>query len=677
MPRQLRATPAGFAHSADHSRRAAENFAAGQYSLAADNCRAALKRSPRASDLWHLLAVCELQIGSSDEALAAVTRARAIAPTRDDYTNTQALILEQGGARLEAAALWQALLARNPAHADAWYNLGRQLLVAGNTATTAFERALALRPAWVDAWKNLGHARFAAGDSAGAEAAFANALQQAPQDHDAAANLARLREEADDADTAMTLYRRALAAGSEDATLLRYALVAPIFCRDATDISAQRERVLGNLRALEHQPLQIADPARALGNPGFYFAYQGQDELEFQTRLAGLTARAWQPPALTPVSRPSQPRIAFVSAHFKAHTIGRLYAPLVERLPRDGFDLAVVSIGRHDDALAHRYAAAADIYVAVDEDLEAARRTLHALAPDVIFYTDIGMDPWTRYLAGLRLAPVQAMSWGHPLTSGQATMDYFVSSSLIEPIDAPNHYTETLIQLPAWPVLYDRPGTGTDTGSRTDFGFAASERLYLCPQSLFKLQPDFDALLGAILRHDPAGRIVLLETRAPWRTSLEARFARCCADVANRIDFIPPMSSARYTALLHAADVVLDTTHFSGGYTSFETIWAETPFVTMSGRYMRGRVTAGLCTLLGIDGAIASSADDYVERAVSLAHAGPARVRFIEQLRDRKRGLLELDASVLPAYGEFFHQALARATCANQTTATSATETPR
>ena len=120
MPRQLRATPASCAHPADLSRRAAENFAAGQYRLAADNCRAALKRSPRASDLWHLLAVCELHRDRSDEALAAVTRARAIAPTHDDYLNTQALILERRGACLEATALWQALLARNPAHADAW-----------------------------------------------------------------------------------------------------------------------------------------------------------------------------------------------------------------------------------------------------------------------------------------------------------------------------------------------------------------------------------------------------------------------------------------------------------------------------------------------------------------------------------------------------------------------------
>ncbi len=35
----------------------------------------------------------------------------------------------------------------------------------------------------------------------------------------------------------------------------------------------------------------------------------------------------------------------------------------------------------------------------------------------ILVYLDIGMDARTTQLAGLRLAPVQCVTWGHPITS--------------------------------------------------------------------------------------------------------------------------------------------------------------------------------------------------------------------------------------------------------------------
>ena len=47
---------------------------------------------------------------------------------------------------------------------------------------------------------------------------------------------------------------------------------------------------------------------------------------------------------------------------------------------------------------------------------------------DVIIYPSLGMDVLTSHLATLRLAPVQAVWWGHPETSGQPdTIDWFLT----------------------------------------------------------------------------------------------------------------------------------------------------------------------------------------------------------------------------------------------------------
>src|SRR3954469_6306528 len=63
--------------------------------------------------------------------------------------------------------------------------------------------------------------------------------------------------------------------------------------------------------------------------------------------------------------------------------------------------------------------------------LEAQRGRLaeadRLVAPHVLIYPDINMDPAAAALAALRLAPVQCMSWGHPETSGYPTIDYFLS----------------------------------------------------------------------------------------------------------------------------------------------------------------------------------------------------------------------------------------------------------
>lgn len=75
---------------------------------------------------------------------------------------------------------------------------------------------------------------------------------------------------------------------------------------------------------------------------------------------------------------------------------------------------------------------------------------------DVLFYPDIGLDTMTYFLPYARLAPVQIMTWGHPVTSATRHMDYFISSKQLEPADGDDEYTETVVRLPHIPISFDR-----------------------------------------------------------------------------------------------------------------------------------------------------------------------------------------------------------------------------
>ena len=417
MSRSSRLYSANSGSVGKHAERAAENFAAGDLAQAERSCRRALARGTADGDLWHMLAAILLATNRLNDAHDAIARARRLSPADADYANTEALLKERSGDNNGAAQAWRSLLAHSPEHADAWYNLGRLALSRGHhrEAMDLLLRAAQLRPRWADAYKNLGEACFAHGDIEAAETAFRAALQCQPADADSLVNLARLRQEADDYPAALDHYRAALATQVDDATLLRSALLMPIFCADAAEITTHRKRIEANLVALQDRLMQLVEPSRTVGTPAFYFAYHGHHDRALMSTLGDVVSKAWRPTPLVSVTRAPRPRIAFISAHFKQHTMARLYLPLLERLPRADFDVALLSIGQHDGPLATRAMAAADHALAVPEDIDAARRGLSALAADVVVYCDIGMDPWSYYLAAERFAPVQCTTWGHPV----------------------------------------------------------------------------------------------------------------------------------------------------------------------------------------------------------------------------------------------------------------------
>src|SRR5262249_18408687 len=143
--------------------------------------------------------------------------------------------------------------------------------------------------------------------------------------------------------------------------------------------------------------------------------------------------------------------------HLRNHTIGELFRGTIAQLDRKTFALTVGALGRAHDATTQFLQTHADTYLELSPNLPAAREQLAAQALDILVYPDIGMEEWSYSLAFTRLAPVQCVLWGHPVTTGIDTIDYFLSSELLDVPEAQTHYTETLVRLPTLPVYYYRP----------------------------------------------------------------------------------------------------------------------------------------------------------------------------------------------------------------------------
>jgi len=389
-------------------------------------------------------------------------------------------------------------------------------------------------------------------------------------------------------------------------------------------------------RLLERRPA-IADPLAAVHRTPFFLCYQGRDDRAANARLAQLFLAA--SPDLGYVSpnaaraRPAcgRPTVGFVSRNLGRHSVGVWYRDLVRLvIESERFDTLVFACGDGVDERLKAAAEARGAFVPLGRTLAEARAQIEARRPDLLLFTDVGMHPFEYFLAFSRLAPLQALLAGHPVTSGIPAIDCFLSNVFQDGDDAQAHYSERLVRLPRIAVHVERTVPPSEPVSRAALGWSEDTRYYVCPMLLQKLHPDFDAALAALLRRDPQGEVVLFADRARplWQAELEERFAATMPDVADRIGFRGFAPKQEFLGILLAADCVLDPFHFSGGVTSYVALSLGVPLVTLPGELFRSRMTAGMYRQAGVTDCIARSPEHFVELALGFAADPAARAAF-------------------------------------------------
>ncbi len=627
--------------------KALKKHRAGRLDEAERDYQAILRADPKCAEAWHLLGVIALQSGDPEAAEPLLEKALSLSPDNAKFLNNYGVAAERQGKMRNAAARFAKSALIDPNFAEAHYNHGTALQALGRLedAKQAFGRALALEPEHARAHSNLGAALKASGDIDASIGHFQAAADHDPNLFEPLRNLCVICKEAGLVEPPRPFFVRALALQDSDGLKINRATLLPAIYDSRDHIDETRAAFEKAVDALLQEKPKIADPLREVGLAAFYLPYQGYDDRALQTKLARLyaeacpalsftaphaaTRAAWQPERRL--------RVGFVSKYLRDHTIGKLNRGFITALDRDRFHVTTLTLAGPDDQTAKEIAAAADRHIILPMDLVAARQIVANAKLDILFFTDIGMEPFTYFLAFSRLAPVQCVTWGHPVTSGLKTVDYFISNPHMDPPGTEVHYAERLVRLPRFTSHYRRPDLPA-LGGRDSLGLSETARLYVCPQSLFKLHPGFDEVLAGILRHDPKGEIVLLEGRhKEWRQALERRFAAVMPDVAGRVRFLPRLPIDAFFNLVAVSDVMLDPTPFCGGNTTLEALAVGTPVVTLPGEFLRGRLSYALYRQMGISTCVATDLQDYVAIATRLGMDPDARgaaVAAIEETRD-------------------------------------------
>jgi predicted O-linked N-acetylglucosamine transferase (SPINDLY family) len=335
-------------------------------------------------------------------------------------------------------------------------------------------------------------------------------------------------------------------------------------------------------------------------------------------------------------------RVGIVSSYIHDHAVWHaLIKGWLRHLDRTRFELDVFHIGSTQDAETLIARESADKFIQGVGNLQNWAETILAQRPEVLIYPDVGMDTLTIKLAGLRLAPVQMTSWGHPETSGLPTMDYYLSAADFESDDSGAYYTERLLRLPHLGCSYQRLAVEHAALDLARLGLAGDHPLLLSAGSPYKYAPQFDWIYPAIARGIGPCKLVFFtyfirEMSEIFQQRLQRAFTQAGVDYDAHVAFIPWLPRPAFYGLLRHAEVYLDTLGFSGFNTAMQAIECGLPIVTREGRFLRGRFASGILRRMGLADLVVQTENDYIALAVRLARDTAFRHgvrRRIEQAR--------------------------------------------
>ena len=500
----------------------------------------------------------------------------------------------------------------SPSTAAEWQQLATHYLQqppdprTATLALTCYQKAVALAPDSLDLWLGLARACQKLGQAAQADAACTEALKHHPR--------------------------------SVSAQWLRCIVQLPILYQTPDEVISSRQRYSEQLTQLIAEtnlsdPQVLAEAAACVGQyKPFYLAYQDEDDVALQRAYGDFVCRimaarypTWATcaPATSTCGRPL--RIGFVSAHFRTHTVwDGFLGGWLTNLDHRQFACYGYALDSDEDAVtatARRYC------TRFVQGLSGFAQWCEAIAQDqldVLIYPEVGEHTMATRLATLRLATVQCTTWGHCVTSGLPTMDYFLSADLFEPADGASHYTEQLIRLPNLSTYFTLPTAPTDQAQRQDFGLRADVPLYLSLQSLFKHLPQYDTLYPQIAQQVGDCQFVFMQDNRTatltnqFEQRLERTFATYGLDWQRYVVMLRRLPTADYHALQAVGDVYLDSIGWNGGTTTFNALAHNLPVVTLTGRFQRGRMGTALLRRIGVTETVATTTAEYVAIAARL-----------------------------------------------------------
>jgi predicted O-linked N-acetylglucosamine transferase (SPINDLY family) len=350
----------------------------------------------------------------------------------------------------------------------------------------------------------------------------------------------------------------------------------------------------------------------------------------------------------------SKIRIGFISEFLTDHTIGKLFQGLIRNLDKEKFDIFIFhSCLTKEGKIKKLIDSSASKSIRLPKNFDEKISAIGNEKLDIIFYPDIGMSSDLYYLTFLRLAKCQINSWGHPETSGNSSIDYFISSKVCETSEAQKFYSEKLINFNNFTSFYEVPNFSKRNFKSDNIG---KYNIYFCSQSLFKILPDFDLILKKILEKDKKAQLIFIKDQwDSWHKILLNRWKKSINKNLDRIKFVDRLNMEDFINLSGNSNVLLDPVYFGAGNSFIETFTYGTPMITFPNSFLRSRLVMGLYEQLKINNPpVVHSNEDYINLSIELANNRKKNYEIRNQIIENSNKYFFNNYLVINEFENFF-----------------------
>jgi predicted O-linked N-acetylglucosamine transferase (SPINDLY family) len=320
-------------------------------------------------------------------------------------------------------------------------------------------------------------------------------------------------------------------------------------------------------------------------------------------------------------SKSDRIRIGYLLPYTWFHSLPMVLRHIVESHDRERFEVVgfTMQVGQLETSFEQSYKAAFDSFhnlVGLTPKQAAAR--IGAEGIDILIEVSGNTSITCMPIAAYRPAPVQVHLLGYSITTGASFIDYLITDEIYIPRDQAAMGSEEVVYMPHsfMPALPQPVANGTIRRAELNLpedAFVLANFNHPC-----KFEPIiFDAWM-AILKRVPNAVMWFghwfEETSANLRLEAEARGVD-----GERLIFAPIAEHADHLRRLTKADLAVDNRLHGGGITTIDALFVGLPVLTVTGPTPSSRLGATLLNGIGIPDMVASSLDDYVEKAVAFA----------------------------------------------------------
>lgn len=312
-------------------------------------------------------------------------------------------------------------------------------------------------------------------------------------------------------------------------------------------------------------------------------------------------------------------KLGYVSGDFRRHSVANFIQPILKNHDRSQFEIHCYSSHALIDDTTNAIINVIDHWHPIAGMSEFNMRDkIRADKLDILI--DLSGHTGHNILGVLaqKLAPVQ-MTWiGYPGTTGLTAMDYRITDANLDPVGITDPFhTEKLLRLPVANATFQPEANSPSVNELPALknGYVT----FACLNLSLKINASVVACWAPILRALPTSRIILCDVGDVGTADrLIAMFAQHGIP-ANQIITKARMSLANFLALHNEIDLALDPFPYNGGTTNLHALWMGVPMITLPGATTVSNVGAAVLRPVQLDAFIATSTEDYAQKAIAMA----------------------------------------------------------